>query len=147
MREASPVRPGTRKVACCYWEGARPPAYLAWCVSSWLNYLDLDDVLFLNQSNIHLYLGDLVDLSFLRRFSFAKQSDIVSAAYLYKYGGIFLDIDSIFVNQGALDFVGQEDGADVFTYFGNSETNGVHIGVIGSPAGGAGVTRGQDGLL
>ncbi|KAM9863952.1 hypothetical protein ACI1US_00111 [Leucobacter sp. BZR 635] len=135
------------KSFCCYWEGAEPPSYLAWCVSSWAEYVDLDEILFLNHSNVSRYLGDLIDLQSLRRFSFPKQSDIVSAAFLYKYGGLFLDIDSVLVNEAASPFFNTPDNEDVFRFFGNEAELGVHIGVIGSPRGGTVVSRWQNALF
>ncbi len=132
---------------CCYWEGQKPPDYLAWCISSWADYVDLDEILFLNHSNVSQHLGDLIELDALRRFSFAKQSDIVSAAFLYKYGGVFLDVDSVLVNKAARVFFDVNDQADVFRFFGNTETLGVHIGVIGSPKAGTIVTAWQNALF
>lgn len=132
---------------CCYWEGSSPPAYLAWCMSTWTDYVDLDEVLFLNHSNTSRYLGDLIDVEKLKRFSFAKQSDIVSAAYLYKYGGLFIDVDTILANNNARTFLAAKEQDDVFRFFGNAATMGVHIGVISSPRQGTIVSAWQEELF
>lgn len=121
---------------CCYWEGKIPPAYLTLCVSTWMKYVDLSKVVILNQLNINRYIGDSVDLNDIRMYSFAKQSDIVSAFYLSKHGGAFIDIDTMMVNEGALDFLRPSENNDVLKLFGNIKTGGIHIGALSSPAGG-----------
>ncbi len=132
---------------CCFWEGIRPPEYLAWCVSSWRNFINLDDVLFLNHSNVSKYLGDLVSVDSLRHFSFAKQSDIVSAAFLYKFGGMFLDVDTIFVNDRCEQFTNIDLTDDKFVFFGNAAISGIHVGVLASSIGGTIVSNWQDVLF
>lgn len=119
---------------CCYWEGSKPPAYLSLCVSSWLDYLDLDDVVIINQSNAHRYIGDFFDIKNLKMYSFAKQSDIVSAAYLTKFGGTFIDIDTIMINERCNNFLENDSSRDVLKLFGNHATGGMHIGALSTPA-------------
>ncbi|WRS31167.1 capsular polysaccharide synthesis protein [Actinomycetaceae bacterium MB13-C1-2] len=132
---------GMMKRFCCYWEGAKPPAYIAWCISSWTKYVNLDDILFLNQSNVTRYLGDVIDMHSFRRYGFAKQSDIVSAAYLFRYGGVFLDSDTVLVNKSSTHFIDVQPTEDCFSYFGYSSTNAPHIAVLSSPPGGTIVTK------
>lgn len=121
---------------CCYWEGKAPPAYLSLCVSTWLDYLRLEDVVIINQSNVQRYIGDVLDVQSLKMYSFAKQSDIVSALYLNKFGGTFIDIDTIMMHKGAEGFLSVSSEDDKLKLFGNKKKGGMHIGALTTPAGG-----------
>ncbi|MCF2585820.1 hypothetical protein [Brevibacterium sp. UCMA 11752] len=69
-------------------------------------------------------------MSLLRRFTFAKQSDVVSAAWLAHFGGTFLDVDSLMITDGATTFLNTRQELDAFVYYGDSRTDGVHIGAL-----------------
>lgn len=133
---ATSVKDTMNNNICCYWEGTVPPAYLTLCVSTWVKYVDLSKVVILNQSNLNRYIGEAVDINDFRMYSFAKQSDIVSAFYLAKHGGAFIDIDTLMVNEGAHNFLSADSTEDVLRLFGNKKTGGIHIGALSTPAGG-----------
>lgn len=111
-----------------YWDGEQPPAYLTMCVSSWLRFIPLRNLVFLNLSNIDDYLSEYVSVEDLRQLTFAKQSDVVSACYLAKYGGCFMDADTVFTNENCLTFVDPSDSGKLklFSY---------HIGALSVQAG------------
>ncbi|SMX74708.1 hypothetical protein BANT918_01011 [Brevibacterium antiquum CNRZ 918] len=106
-----------------------------WCVSTWLRYVSIDDIVVVNQSNVHRIFDGLIDVDAFRRFSFAKQSDVVSAAWLSEFGGCFLDVDTVMVNNRALFFLDVSEEGDSFVYFGDSNRGGVHIGALSGSRG------------
>ncbi len=114
----------------CFWEGRIPPAYMTLCVTSWANYIDINDIVVLNHRNVTDYIGDCVNLSQLQMYSFAKQSDIASAYFLNKFGGIFLDVDTILTSEKSRDFFEIPTNSEVLKYAGNNATGGVHIGIL-----------------
>lgn len=130
-----------------YWEGRKPPAYIILCVTSWLRYYPVSAVRVLNQSNLIAPIGDLVSRSDLKMYSYAKQSDIVSAHYLYKFGGCFLDSDTIFISSKGKRFTEPDDSRDSFRYFGDESTGGVHIGALTTPPEGTVISEWSKQLL
>lgn len=110
-----------------FWEGRKPPAYMTLCITTWLNYLELSQITVLNHNNVRNYVGHQVSLDDLKMFSFAKQSDIVSATYLNTWGGAFLDVDGIMISDGVYDFLKMQPGDPRLRFFGGART-GIHIG-------------------
>lgn len=111
-----------------YWEGERPPAYLTLCVTSWLKYIPIENLVILNQSNVEEYLSDYLSAEDLRQLTYAKQSDVVSACYLAKFGGCFIDADTVFTSERCLDFI-QPDAAGKLKLF------SYHIGALSAKPG------------
>lgn len=117
------------------------------CVTSWTKYIDLDEIVVLNQRNVAEYIGEYVDVEELRMYSFAKQSDIVSAHFLNKFGGTFLDVDTILTTEKSRQFFEIEPGSQKLKYAGNNGTNGLHIGILTSNPGSYPVRMWSDELL
>lgn len=113
-----------------YWEGRRPPDYMVLCMTSWLSYVPMSSVVLINSSNINRFLPDCVAVEHLSMYSFAKQSDIVSAHLLREYGGAFVDVDTVFTSEHSANFTSLKPEDQRLRYFGNKETNGVHIGAL-----------------
>jgi hypothetical protein len=79
-----------------FWESKEQiPAYLELCKQTWLKYIPNLEITILNHSNLQDYIGDVYDIEDLKKISFPMQSDIVSAAILEKFGGLFIDLDCI----------------------------------------------------
>lgn len=140
-----------------YWDGYIPPAYLTLCVTSWLRWFDIGDITVLNQTNARYLVGDLIPTKYLKMYSYALQSDAVSAAFLTKFGGTFIDADTIMCADRCLSFfqisgidsgddannptdnIGHEK--DVLRAFGFPPNRGIHIGALTSAPGGRVVTE------
>lgn len=121
----------------CLWEAkSHPPAYLVLAMSSWLDYLDMGNLHIINHSNIAHYLAPYYDVAALTNFDFPKQSDALEAALLMERGGVCLDLDTIFVNDGCYGFINASNGEDTFRMFGDSEKGAMHCAVVSSSQGG-----------
>ncbi len=82
------------------------PAYLKLCLKTWEKFLKDYEVIILDYSNLEQYLGtDYFDKVLYDKFSLPKQTDAIRAALLKKYGGIWLDLDTIILNQNILNLI------------------------------------------
>lgn len=82
-----------------FWESDKDmPGYLKLCIKTWYKNIKEIEVHFINHSNLEEYLPGIYSLSQLKKLSYAKQSDVISVALLEKYGGLFIDVDTIIVN-------------------------------------------------
>lgn len=75
----------------CFWEGPMPE-YVELCMRTW-NF----PYILLNYHNINDYVK--IDIKKAKRFTLPQISDIVRAHVLKKYGGYWLDCDSIVLGQ------------------------------------------------
>ncbi|VTU06971.1 acetyltransferase [Actinobacillus porcinus] len=112
-----------------FWESPNPiPAYLDLCRETWIKNIPNCKIHILNHANLHEYIGDTYDLEKLKTISFAMQSDIISAAVLEKFGGLFLDLDCIVI----------DDIFDIFSTisetklisFGRADAKAIHLAVL-----------------
>lgn len=72
------------------------PAYLKLCIKTWEKFLPDFKINILDYSNLDDYLGKgFYDNILYKSFSIPKQADAIRAALLYKYGGIWLDCDTV----------------------------------------------------
>ncbi|QIO10173.1 capsular polysaccharide synthesis protein [Acinetobacter lanii] len=79
-----------------FWESnEKIPAYLELCKATWIKNIPNLEIHIINHSNLHEYIGDTYDLEKLKKISFPMQSDIISAAVLEKFGGLFMDLDCL----------------------------------------------------
>jgi hypothetical protein len=105
------------------------PEYLRQVQETWDKYIGDNSRILISHYNWDEYIGDLIPLSEkIKTFPLAIQSDIASAALLYKYGGVFMDIDTIMVNESVKGFLFTED--DYFTAFGMPELFSMHVAII-----------------
>ena len=82
-----------------FWESKDEiPAYLELCKKTWYQNIPNCEIHIINYHNIHSYIGNTYDLAKLKKIPLAMQSDIISAAILEKFGGLFLDIDCIVID-------------------------------------------------
>lgn len=112
----------------CFWEPPeRMPAYLNLCLRTWQKNFPDYEIVLLNYSNIEKWLPpDVLDVNWVKRYGIAQQCDAFRFALLAKYGGIWLDVDTIVASNEAYRTL---DGVDRFTMF------GTHIGCLAAPAG------------
>lgn len=79
------------------------PAYLELCKNTWIKNIPDLEIVILNHGNLKEYLGDIYNLDQLKKISLPMQSDVISAAILEKFGGLFLDLDCI-VTENIFDY-------------------------------------------
>jgi hypothetical protein len=90
-----------------FWEPKEKlPAYLNLCMQTWKKFLPDYEIVMLDYSNINQYLDeDLIDEFFIKHFSLPKQADVIRCFLLQKYGGIWLDTDTIITNNRIQDLL------------------------------------------
>lgn len=125
---SSPVNPNANNIFA-FWESPNPiPAYLDLCKDTWIKNIPNCEIHILNHDNLDRYLEGVYDLQKLKTISFAMQSDIVSAAVLEKFGGLFLDLDCIVIDDVFRIF--NEISTTKLISFGRSEANAIHLAVL-----------------
>ncbi len=73
--------------------------YLKLCRRTWEINIPEFDIITLDYSNIHHYIDkDFYDISFIKKLTLPMQKDAIMVAVLYKHGGLFLDIDTLILN-------------------------------------------------
>ena len=90
-----------------FWEPKENiPGYLELCLESWKKYLPDYEIVILDYSNLKNWLGEnYFDPKFYINFSLAVQSDAIRCAVLKKYGGIWMDVDTIITGKKAREII------------------------------------------
>ena len=112
-----------------FWEPHNSiPGYISLCINSWKKYFPSNyKIIILDYSNIRYYLGNnLFKQISCKDMSLPIQADAIRVAILSKFGGIWLDSDTIIINS---DFITLFNNSDLLM-FGNSKTKSHNIGVI-----------------
>lgn len=112
-----------------FWESkdSTIPAYLELCKQTWIKNIPEVELHIINHKNLKDYIGDIYDVDKLKKISLPMQSDIVSAAVLEKFGGLFLDLDCIITNN-IFNYL-EELPADKLIGFGYPH-KGIHLAVL-----------------
>ena len=112
-----------------FWEPARAmPGYIRLCIKTWAKNLPSDyEIVLLDYSNIARYIGlDLVSKIICKDMSLPTQADAVRVAVLSRYGGIWMDADTVLMNSSFFDlFAGHE-----LAIFGNPRRHQHNVGFI-----------------
>lgn len=89
-----------KKKIFTFWEPTdKIPGYIKLCIETWKKFLgDEYEIIILNYSNLHLYLEKEYPKILYDDFTLPKQADAIRCAVLKKWGGIWLDADTLFVN-------------------------------------------------
>lgn len=108
----------------------RIPGYIKLCMKTWdnlkINGEHSYNIHLINYKNIHEYIDtNIYDSIFFKKLSIAKQVDIIRVLLLHRYGGIWLDADTIITS---FDFFNNFNTSQ-FQLFGTS-WNACNIGVI-----------------
>ena len=84
-----------------FWEPKEKiPGFLRLCVKTWEFFLPEYEIIILDFNSAREYLGEpLFSEIICENMSVMVQSDAIRVAMLYKYGGIWMDADTIIVNQ------------------------------------------------
>ena len=90
-----------------FWEPKeKMPAYIGLCMQTWTKFLPECEVVLLDYSNLEEWLGkDVYDEILFRDFSLPKQADAIRCALLKKYGGLWLDADTILTSPQVKDYL------------------------------------------
>ena len=92
-----------------FWEPKKSiPAYIELCIDTWRKFLPEYEIIIVDYSNLAEYIGDFYDKSLYTNFSLAKQADAIRAALLSKYGGLWLDADTIVTSYKARSFLNNQ---------------------------------------
>lgn len=104
------------------------PGYISLCIKTWKKYFPSNyKIIILDYSNIRNYLGyNLFKQIFCKDMSLPIQADAVRVAILHKFGGIWLDSDTLIINSNFMTLFNKSD----LQMFGNSKTKSHNIGVI-----------------
>lgn len=112
-----------------FWESVDQtiPAYLELCKQTWIKNIPDVEIHIINHSNLKDYIGDIYNVEKLKKISLPMQSDIISAAVLEKFGGVFLDLDCIVTNNIFENF--EDLPGDKLIGFGYPG-KGIHLAVL-----------------
>jgi len=84
-----------------FWEPREKiPAYIGLCIETWRKFLPEYDINILDYKSIYDYLDkDLYNFEKLKYFTLPKQADAIRCALLNRYGGIWLDTDTVILSK------------------------------------------------
>jgi hypothetical protein len=112
-----------------FWEPSSSlPGYIKLCIKTWKKYLPNDyKIIVLDYHNLRNYLNvQLIDKILYKQMTLPIQADAIRVAILQKYGGIWMDSDTIITNSQCLNLF---NGSDLIM-FGNSKNKNPNIGFI-----------------
>ncbi len=119
---------GNKSNVFAFWESDNEmPAYLKLCIQTWHKNIPNCEIHIINYQNIDKYIEGVYETNLLKKIPLAMQSDIIAAAVLEKFGGLFLDIDSIVTAD--LFQIFNTISTDKLIAFGN-ERKAIHIAVL-----------------
>ena len=89
-----------KKIIFTFWEPRKKiPGYLKLCIKTWKKFLPEYEIVILDFNNVEDYLGKtLFSLIKCKELSLPIQADAIRVALLKKYGGIWMDVDTIITN-------------------------------------------------
>ena len=88
------------KIIFSFWEPQNKiPGYLSLCIKTWKHFLPDYQIKILDYSTLKSYLGDeLYSNIICKNMPLSMQADAIRVALLKKYGGLWMDTDSIIIN-------------------------------------------------
>ncbi len=118
-----------------FWEPRENiPVYLQLCMGTWKKFLPNATIVVLDYKN----LGEFIDVRelylhlFPGRFSLMNIADAVRVAVLAKYGGIWLDLDTIILSSDVEKYF-LPDEKHRMIFFGDLEDRSCHIAFMNAP--------------
>lgn len=105
----SPVK--NEKYIFTFWEPKdKMPPYIKLCINTWRKFLPDYKIIILGYDDLNTWLGyDFYDEYLYNNFSLDKQSDAIRVALLYKYGGIWMDADTIVTSEKINEIINQKE--------------------------------------
>ena len=90
-----------RKIIFTFWEPhEKIPGYLLLCIKTWKKYLPDYEIKLLDYKSVKYYLGESLFSSIIcRNMTLPIQVDAIRVALLKKFGGIWIDADTIILNR------------------------------------------------
>lgn len=90
-----------KKLIFTFWEPHEDiPGYLLLCIKTWTKFLSDYEIKILNYKSVKDYLGEnLFSKIVCKKMSLPIQVDAIRVALLKKYGGIWMDADTIILNR------------------------------------------------
>ena len=85
-----------------YWQSAEDnsiPGYLSLCLQTLIKFNPHITLILINYDNLPELVGSDLDLQRLARLTFPIQSDLLVMYFTYKYGGAFVDVDTIYTGK------------------------------------------------
>lgn len=113
-----------------FWEPKdKIPYYIQLCMKTWTKFLPEANVTVLDFSNIQKYINvnEFGENLLSGRFSLPQIADAIRVMLLEKYGGIWLDVDTIILDRSAKNFF---DSNKSLTFFGNIKERDCHTAFI-----------------
>ena len=118
----------TKKIIFTFWEPHKNiPGYLHLCIKTWKKFLPEYEIKILDYNSVRDFLGDrLFETIICKDMSLQMQSDAIRVAILKKYGGIWMDADTIIINK---NFFKELENYDL-VMIGEEKFKTQHIGFI-----------------
>ena len=93
-----------KKYIFTFWEPkTNIPGYLRLCIRTWKKFLSDYEIIILDYETVKEYLGkEIYSQIIYKNMPIAVQSDAIRIALLNKYGGIWIDTDTIILNNKLL---------------------------------------------
>ena len=90
-----------QKIIFTFWEPKNKiPGYLHLCIKTWIKFLPDYKIIILDYKSSRLFLGEaLFSMIFSENMALSMQVDAIRIALLKKYGGIWMDADTIILNK------------------------------------------------
>ena len=116
------------KIIFTFWEPRKKiPGYLGLCIKTWKKFLFDYEIRILDYENIKEYLGEKLFSKIISKdMSLQLQSDAIRVAILNKYGGIWMDADTIIINREFLKDLKKSE----LVMIGDTMKGTQHIGFI-----------------
>lgn len=113
-----------------FWEPIKNiPKYLQLCIKTWKKFLPEYEIKILDYKGVKEYLGESLFSSIIyKNMSLHIQSDAIRVAILQKYGGIWMDVDTIITNRKFLNEL--EKNESELVMIGEEKYKVQHIGFI-----------------
>ena len=121
-----------KKSIFTFWEPQNNiPGYLRLCIKTWIKALPEYKLNILDYKSVKKYLGEnLFHKIIYEKLPLQTQTDAIRVALLKKYGGIWMDVDTIITNGKFL----QELKKYELVMIGSTKTKSQHIGFISALA-------------
>ena len=134
-----------KKVIFTFWEPHNNiPGYLQLCIKTWKKSLPEYEIKILDYKSVKYYLGEtLFDSIICKKMSLKIQSDAIRVIMLKKYGGIWMDTDTIITNGSFIEKLKNYE----LVMIGDEKYKNQHIGFIFSYANSTILTKWSDKII
>nr|WP_247595134.1 capsular polysaccharide synthesis protein [Salmonella enterica] len=98
------------------------------CIKTWEKYIPDLKLIVINEKNVSEYISGDIDLNSFNKLSLPQQSDVVSVAVLSKFGGVFIDADTI-VTKDVTGYI-LDRRKSIFYSFGYPDNHEIHLAIM-----------------